>query len=72
MCIRDRVNIDRPTADLSRANFNNRAESAIVRGGSWEVCSDADYGGSCLALAPGRYPNLGSFGREVSSLRRVQ
>lgn len=68
----DRVNIDRPTADLSRANFNNRAESAIVRGGSWEVCSDADYGGSCLALAPGRYPNLGSFGREVSSLRRVQ
>ena len=44
----------------------------IVRGGTWEVCSDADFGGICMAWEPGRYPNLGSFGQKVSSLRRMQ
>jgi len=68
----DRVTIDGPTADLKRANFNNRAESVVVHGGTWEICSDAGYSGNCAAFAPGNYPNLGTLGRKVSSLRRVQ
>ena len=42
----------------------------IVHGGTWELCTDAGYGGNCR-LRAGRYPNLG-FGQQVSSLRRMQ
>ena len=68
----DRVNVGGPIADLKQANFNNRAESVIVRGGTWEICSDAGYSGNCAVFAPGNYPNLGTLGRQVSSLRRVR
>jgi hypothetical protein len=67
----DRVAIDGPVADLSRANFNDRAESMIIHGGVWEVCTDAGYHGSCTAFSPGNYPWIGGLGRQVSSLRRV-
>ena len=68
----DKVAIDGPIADLSRANFNDRAESMIIHGGVWEVCTDAGYNGSCTAFSPGNYPSIGGLGHQVSSLRRVQ
>ena len=53
--------------------YNDRASSAIVDSGDWEVCDDADFGGRCSVLRPGQYPTLGSFGlnRRVSSVRPV-
>ncbi|MEO5882227.1 MAG: beta/gamma crystallin-related protein [Caldimonas sp.] len=68
----DRIAVDGPIADLTRANFNDRTESAHVHVGTWEICSDAGFGGSCAMFAPGSYPYLGGLGRQVSSLRRVQ
>ncbi len=68
----DTVAIDGPVADLTRANFNDRTESIIVYAGTWEVCSDADFGGSCAVFGPGSYARIGGLGRQVSSLRRVQ
>jgi hypothetical protein len=61
--------IDQPVADFARSRLNDRAQSAIVDGGSWEICVDAEFGGECLIFAPGRYPNLGGLARRVSSAR---
>jgi len=53
--------------------YNDRASSAIVQGGDWEVCEDADFRGRCAVLRPGQYPTLSLFemNRRVSSLRPV-
>ncbi|MFG5408294.1 beta/gamma crystallin-related protein [Piscinibacter sakaiensis] len=62
---------DRPVPDLQRQRFDNRAASAVVRGGAWEVCEDPGFRGRCVRLEPGSYASLASTGlsRRVSSLR---
>lgn len=57
--------------DFSGMGFNDRASSALVRNGTWEVCSDARFGGRCVVLRPGRYASLGAMGLNdaVSSAR---
>jgi uncharacterized protein YcfJ len=59
--------------NLNRENFNDRASSAIVRGGRYEVCEDADFHGRCVVLRPGQYPSLAAMGisGRVSSVRAV-
>jgi uncharacterized protein YcfJ len=59
--------------NFHRYGFNDVASSAVVLGSSWEVCSHADYGGRCVVLQPGRYPNLGAMGLEdrITSVRAV-
>ena len=59
--------------NLDRYGFNDRASSAIVQHGSWQVCEDSDFRGRCIVLRPGQYPSLGSMGlnNRISSLRRV-
>ena len=52
-------------------DFNDRARSAIVDGGSWEVCVGTNFDNKCTVLAPGRYPNLGEWSRTISSARPV-
>lgn len=58
-------------ADLAQAGFNDRASSVIVEGGRWSLCRDANFGGSCVELRPGRYENLAAMGINdaVSSVR---
>ena len=46
-----RVNSD--IADLSAYRFNDKASSFQVSGGSWLVCSDANYRGRCQVLSSG-------------------
>ena len=62
---------DRPIGSLERADFDDRASSAVVQGGSWEICDDVRFGGRCVILRPGRYPSLATLGMEnnISSLR---
>ena len=43
----------------------------MVRDGRWEICVDADFGGSCSILAPGSYPSLGAYGGRISSVRPI-
>ena len=59
--------------NLEREGFNDRANSAIVYGGPWEVCEDAKFEGRCRVLRPGRYPHLAAMGMEhrISSVRLV-
>ncbi len=68
----ERVRVDRNVGNLERVDFNDRAASAVILSGVWELCTDVRFGGSCAVYRPGRYPRLGGLTREVSSLRRIQ
>ena len=60
-------------ANLEQSGFNDRASSAVVVRGRWEVCEHADFGGRCVVLRPGQYPSLAamSMGKNISSVRNV-
>ena len=59
--------------NLERLGFNDRASSAVVNGGAWQVCSDSFFNGHCVVLRPGEYPSLNQMGLEdkISSVRPV-
>lgn len=66
-----RMALDRPTSNFRDSGFNDRVQSAIIAGESWEVCNDSNFGGDCTVLEPGRYPNLGAWANRISSARPV-
>jgi uncharacterized protein YcfJ len=64
---------DRTIPNFDPLGFNDRAKSAVVTSGRWEVCEDAFFNGRCTVLRPGNYPALGNMGmdRNISSVRPV-
>ncbi|MFS8086432.1 MAG: beta/gamma crystallin-related protein, partial [Acidobacteriota bacterium] len=67
------IQLDRDAPDLAATGFNDRASSVVVTDGTWELCADADFGGTCRTYVPGRYPDLGyRMARQVSSARLVR
>ena len=62
-----------PIDNFEGVGFNDRASSLVIRGGSWQVCSDAYFRGRCVTLARGDYPSLQSMGLDnsVSSARPI-
>ncbi len=60
-------------SDLANVEFNDRAKSAVVNGGSWQLCTDAYFRGRCVTLSSGEYPSLRKLGiaGAVSSVREV-
>ena len=66
------LTLDRDAAFMAGTGFDNRAASAIVNEGVWQVCTEPRFRGDCRTLGPGRYADLGAgMTREVSSVRRV-
>ena len=63
------VNADRD--DLVDIGFNDRASSARIEYGSWQLCSDSNYRGSCRVFGPGSHDDLGGLNGRVSSARMV-
>jgi hypothetical protein len=61
--------VNGPLTNLDRTGFNDRAQSLIVSDGTWELCSDAGFGGRCNVYGPGRYANLGNLTGQISSIR---
>ena len=58
--------------NLDRSDFNDRAQSIIVRDGVWELCSDARFEGNCTRVQPGEYRALGGeLNKRISSVREV-
>ena len=58
--------------DLVSTGFNDRAQSMVVEGGSWEVCQHRNFGGLCRVYEPGQYNNLDrALHRAISSVRLV-
>jgi len=61
--------IQQPLGRFDRARGSDRPHSAIVEGGAWEICVDADFQGDCRVFVPGRYSTLGDLGGRVRSAR---
>ena len=61
--------IQQPMGRFEGMRGRNGPQSAIVEGGAWEICGDADFHGDCRVFVPGRYPTLGGLGGHVSSAR---
>jgi len=64
---------DVSVADFRASGFNDRASSAVVSSGRWEVCDNIRYEGRCVVLQRGEYPNLGVMGLNdrISSARAI-
>ena len=67
------ITVEKAMEDFVPSGFNDIASSIIVLNNRWEVCDDSHYGGKCLTLRPGRYPNLTALGMNdrISSAREV-
>ena len=60
------------TPNLDEIGFNDRASSIVVRSGTWQLCTDANFGGTCATLSRGEYRNLdGRLSGQLSSAREV-
>ena len=57
--------------NLDRFDFSDRASSAIVQGGRYEICDGPGFQGRCRVLRPGQYPSLAAMGLDdaISSVR---
>lgn len=64
---------DKPVNDFRRYGFNDRAASAIVDRGHWEVCDAVRLEGRCVVLRPGSYDSLQRMGldKSISSVRPI-
>ncbi len=60
-------------SNFGNTGFNDRASSAIVDRGVWEVCDDANFRGRCVVLRRGNYESLARLGLndKISSVRPV-
>ena len=67
------VSIDKMTGNLDRMGFNDKASSAVVEKGRWEVCEHARFEGKCVVLRRGSYDSLAGLGmsNSISSVRPV-
>jgi hypothetical protein len=60
------------TPDFSAIAFSDSAASIVVRVGSWEVCTEAQFKGRCLTLQPGIYNGTDdAFHSRIASAREV-
>ena len=65
------VTVRDTTDDLSRVGFNDKASSIMVRSGTWDVCTDSGFRGSCKTLTPGEYRSMPGMNDAISSVREV-
>lgn len=67
------LTIEQSLRDLQGTELNERASSARVASGSWQICSEAHFRGSCVTLGPGDYPTLAAIGLDnrISSVREI-
>jgi uncharacterized protein YcfJ len=65
--------VDKTIWNFEPTGFNDRARSAVVERGRWEVCEDARFEGRCVVLQPGNYDSLAPMGMDarISSARPV-
>lgn len=52
------ANITGPVPDFERLRINDAAASLVVREGTWELCTDANFRGECRIYGPGQYDTI--------------
>ena len=64
--------LDRDNGNFATIGFNDRTTSILIDGGYWQLCSDANYQGTCRVFGPGRHDDLGrGLDGRVSSARMI-
>lgn len=66
------VRVEANERNLAERRFDGRASSAIVHDGTWQICSEPGFRGTCSVLRPGEYPQLAMLDDQVSSVRRLR
>ncbi len=61
--------LNQAMSNFDGTGFNDRARSALVNAGTWQLCADADFLSTCEVFGPGRHDNLGGVTGSVSSAR---
>ncbi len=46
------------TPNFVNTGFNDRVSSLVVTSGTWELCTDAEFKGTCTTFVPGEYPTI--------------
>jgi len=66
------LEIDQDVSNLGQYNFNDRASSVRIDGGTWEICQDGGYNGRCI-IVDGDVTSLAQLNMNdtVSSVRRI-
>ena len=64
------------TPNFVNTGFNDRVSSLVVTSGTWELCTDAEFKGTCTTFVQGEYPTIDkrlndrfSSAREIGSNR---
>ena len=64
--------LDRDNVNFATIGFNDRTTGIAIEGGYWQLCSDANYQGTCRVFGPGRHDDLGrGLDGRVSSARVI-
>lgn len=64
--------LDRDNDNFATIGFNDRTTSIVIGNGYWQLCSDANYQGTCRVFGPGRHDDLGrGLDGRVSSARMI-
>lgn len=64
--------LERQAANFDQIGFNDMVSSLVVRRGLWELCTDAEFRGTCRVYRPGEYPSVGPrLNDQFSSARLV-
>ena len=66
------IGITLDTPNLTSRRFDDLASSARLQGGVWELCSEPNYGGSCVRIDANTDLDAASIGNSVSSIRRIR
>ncbi|TDM04976.1 MAG: hypothetical protein C4K60_21375 [Ideonella sp. MAG2] len=65
------ITVTSAVTDLARQGFNDSISSLDIRQGTWQFCSDAEFGGRCITLGPGRHNVDAVMNDQISSMRPV-
>ncbi len=65
------ITVNQPMPNLDGTGFNDRAQSAVVSAGTWQLCVDADFQSTCEVFRPGQYGDLAGVSGRVSSMRPI-
>lgn len=57
--------------DLVGIRFGNDISSVVVRSGTWELCTEANFRGTCRTFQPGEYSQVGDLNDRIRSLREI-
>ena len=62
------IGFDQTSQNLEKSGFNDKANSIVVEGGRWRLCSDAHGRGECREYGPGRHHLPHELRSRVSSV----